>query len=251
MSVIRVAVLDDHPFILRSVQGISSVSPRPIQVAHSCTSASEFLAEVRLSPVDVAVVDLILDGKASGHLVIRELSEIGIPSIVFTADHRPVPLYLAMGAGARGLVLKTDPIEYLAQAIVSVVRNGWAPSSAMAQTVLNASESVPALTPQELTCLRLAAQGVPVKAIGRQFQPEITQSTVKTYLKRAYEKYAVVGRAVSNTTHAAIEAMGDGWFDVPVVEAPVVATGEPTFLAEPSSHPPTDPGTDATAVTRT
>mgnify|MGYP001346168260 CR=1 FL=1 len=242
---IRVAVLDDHPFILRSVHGISGLSPRPIEVVQSCTTAAEFLEKVRLARPDVAVVDLIMDGKVTGHLVIQELSELGIPSIVFTADHRPVPLYLAMGAGARGLVLKTEPIEHLVQAIVSVVRTGWAPSSALAQTVLSASASVPALTPQELTCLRLAAQGVPVKAIGRQFQPEISQSTVKTYLKRAYEKYASVGRAVSNTTQAAVEAMGDGWFDVPVVEMPAAATGDPAMRAEPSSHPPTDPDIDA------
>lgn len=53
-----------------------------------------------------------------------------------------------------------------------------------------------------------------MKAIGRQFAPEITQATVKTYLRRAYEKYNAVGRLVHNTTHAATQAMVDGFFDV-------------------------------------
>lgn len=213
-AAIRVAVLDDHPLVLRSVRSIITASSEPITITHTHSSPTEFLALTTASPPDVAVVDLIVEGRATGHLVIAELTRMDIPSIVFTADQRRVPVHLAMAAGARGLVLKADPIDHLTQAIVSVANTGWAPSSALAQMVLEASESVPALTQQELECLRLAAQGVPVKAIGRQFSPEISASTVKTYLRRAYEKYGLVGRIVHNTTHAATEAMVDGWFDV-------------------------------------
>lgn len=214
-AAIRVAVLDDHPLVLRSVRSITTASNRPIEITHAHTSPTEFLALTTAAPPDVAVIDLIMEGRATGHLVIAELRRLNVPSIVFTADQRRVPVHLAMAAGARGLVLKADPIENLTDAIVSVMTTGWAPSSALARTVLDASENIPALTQQELECLRLAAQGVPVKAIGRQFGPEISASTVKTYLRRAYEKYGSVGRAVHNTTHAAAEAMVDGWFDLP------------------------------------
>ncbi|NHB85929.1 hypothetical protein G7085_19040 [Tessaracoccus sp. HDW20] len=53
-----------------------------------------------------------------------------------------------------------------------------------------------------------------MKAIGRQFDPPISLGSVKTYLARAYEKYAAVGRSVANTTQATMEAAADGWFDV-------------------------------------
>lgn len=211
---IRVAVLDDHPLVLRSVQSITTMLPTPITISTSHSCASTFLEHVTASPPDVAVVDLIMRGRAAGHHTIAALTELGIPSIVFTADQRRVPVRLAMQAGARGLVLKADPLEHLARAVVAVATTGWAQSSALAQPVLDASANVPALTQQELECLRLAAEGVPVKAIGRQFAPEITQATVKTYLRRAYEKYNAVGRLVHNTTHAATQAMVDGFFDV-------------------------------------
>lgn len=48
----------------------------------------------------------------------------------------------------------------------------------------------------------------------RQFNPIISLSTVKTYLARAYEKYAAVGRPVGNTTAAATQTWEDGWFDL-------------------------------------
>lgn len=209
---VRVAVLDDHELILRSVQGLAQAS-RKLQVIHADTDPEQFLAHVALDPPDVAVVDLMMEGRITGHHTISQLADRGIATLAFTADHRRLPVRLAMKAGARGLVLKSDSIETLELAVLEVAEGGWAQSSELAATVLDASLDVPDLTPQELTCLRLASEGIPVKAIGRQLDPPISLGTVKTYLARAYEKYAAVGRNVANTTQAAVQAAHDGWFD--------------------------------------
>lgn len=211
---LKVAILDDHEYIISSLSLLVDAMSHEMVVLHAETSADTFLQEVRDEPPHIAVVDLMMDGRVSGHHVIAELTGMGIPSIAFTADQRRIPIRLAMQAGARGLVLKSDPLTHLRDAIHDVIETGWAESSALADTVLGDSEHVPSLTPQELLCLRLASEGVPVKAIGRQFTPPISLSSVKTYMARAYEKYAAVGRRVSNTTQAAVETAGDGWFDV-------------------------------------
>lgn len=210
---IRVAVLDDHEYIVRSVTALAR-STAEMVIDHADTDADSFRAAVEADPPHIAVIDLMMEGRVTGHQTIAHLRDLGIPSIAFTADHRRLPIRLAMQAGARGLVLKSDPLDQLRHAVVDVVETGWAQSSTLATAVLDDSEHVPNLTPQELLCLRLASEGVPIKAVGRQFTPPISPSTVKTYMARAYEKYASVGRRVSNTTQAAVETAGDGWFDV-------------------------------------
>ena len=210
---IHVAILDDHAFILHSIRSLAEGHPR-IEIVLSATDSAQFLAEAAANPPDVAVVDLQMNGRVTGHETIEALTGLGIRSLVLTADQRRIPVRLAMQAGSRGLVLKGDKPEELHRAIEEVHDTGWAQSSALAAAVLADSEDVPALTKQELVCLRLAGEGVPVKAIGRQFDPPISLGTVKTYLARAYEKYAAVGRSVANTTQATMEAAADGWFDV-------------------------------------
>ena len=55
-AAIRVAVLDDHPLVLRSVRSIITASSEPITITHTHSSPTEFLALTTASPPDVAVV---------------------------------------------------------------------------------------------------------------------------------------------------------------------------------------------------
>lgn len=211
---IRVVALDDHEFILRSLPELTSRRDASLHLVGSFDSIDALLAAVETVRPHVAIVDLLLNGRIRGHEAIEALAQRQIWSIAFTAEHRRLPVRLAMQAGARGLVLKSDPPEVLVRAIHDVAEGGWSESTMMAATLLEESQSVPSLSPQELQCLRLAAEGVPIKVIGHQFDPPISLGSVKTYLTRSYEKYAAVGREVANTTQAAVETVGDGWFDV-------------------------------------
>lgn len=211
---IRVAVLDDQEFILRALQGVDELSGERIVVGHATSSRQDFINQARDELPDVCVVDLMMEGRICGHEDIRTLTDMSLRCVAFTADQRRVPIRLAMQAGARGLVLKSDPVSTLVAAVVAVHDEGWSNSSASAAVLLDDSSNLPTLSPHELECLRLAAEGVPIKAIGRQFDPPISLSSVKTYLARAYEKYALVGRPVHNTTEAVVHTMHDGWFDL-------------------------------------
>lgn len=211
---IRVAVLDDQEFILRALHGVDELSDGRITLTHATSSREDFIQRARSELPDVCVVDLMMDGRICGHEDIRTLNAMSLRCVAFTADQRRVPIQLAMQAGARGLVLKSDPVAVLVTAIIAVHDEGWSNSSASAAVLLDDIARLPTLSPHELECLRLAAEGVPIKAIGRQFDPPISLSSVKTYLARAYEKYALVGRPVHNTTEAVASTMHDGWFDL-------------------------------------
>ena len=211
---VRISVLDDQEFILRALQSVDDLSDGEITIILTTSSRRDFIFRSRAERPDVCVIDLMMDGRICGHEDIRTLADMSLKSVAFTADHRRVPIRLAMQAGARGLALKADPVDTLLSTIVAVHDEGWSNSSAAAAILVDDSERVPSLSPHELECLRLAAEGVPVKAIGRQFDPPISLSSVKTYLSRSYEKYALVGRPVRNTTDAVVSTLHDGWFDL-------------------------------------
>lgn len=211
---INVSVLDDQELILHAIPVLAELSQGRIVITGTTANQQEFTEQSLSDPPDVAIIDLMMGGRISGHEVIRSLAAASLRCLAFTADQRRLPIRLAMLAGARGLVLKSDPMATLVQAIIAVHEDGFAPSSAAAGVLLDDSTNLPTLSPHELECLRLAAEGIPVKAIGRQFDPPISLGSVKTYLARAYEKYSDVGRPVHNTTEAVVSTAHDGWFDL-------------------------------------
>jgi len=104
---IKVAVLDDHEFICRAISALGRDYPE-LAVVYTSTYPEEFQAWCLENHPDVAMVDLMLHGQLAGHETIRVLSQAGISCLAFTADHRRVPISMAMRAGARGLALKDE-----------------------------------------------------------------------------------------------------------------------------------------------
>jgi len=98
---IKVAVLDDHEFICRAISALGRDYPE-LEVVYTSTYPEEFQAWCLENHPDVAMVDLMLHGQLAGHETIRVLSQAGISCLAFTADHRRVPISMAMRAGARG-----------------------------------------------------------------------------------------------------------------------------------------------------
>ena len=92
---IKVAVLDDHEFICRAISALGRDYPE-LAVVYTSTSPEEFQAWCLENHPDVAMVDLMLHGQLAGHETIRVLSQASISCLAFTADHRRVPISLAM-----------------------------------------------------------------------------------------------------------------------------------------------------------
>ena len=138
---IKVAVLDDHEFICRAISALGRDYPE-LAVVYTSTYPEEFQAWCLENHPDVAMVDLMLHGQLAGHETIRVLSQAGISCLAFTADHRRVPISMAMRAGARGLALKDESPDKHFETLREIHETGWSPSSAMAAALIEDADEL-------------------------------------------------------------------------------------------------------------
>jgi DNA-binding NarL/FixJ family response regulator len=150
---------------------------------------------------DVAIVDLKMPGMP-GLAAIPEIlaasPRTGV--IVFTMYNNASYVHEAMHAGASGYVLKSATKEELLRAVRAVHSGAGFLQAEVTKPLLHrlAAEAKRAggagtLSLREIEVLELLAQGKSNKAIGQVLT--ISEETVKTHLKRLYEKLGAADRA--------------------------------------------------------
>ena len=212
-QVLRVAAVDDHPVLLAGLQAVESFSIGELQLLHAVTEPDELFERIRTRPVDVVLVDLQLKDGLKGPEVVAQLDELGVPSVVYTAELRPLPIRRAMAAGALGLALKNDPMDGLIRTIRAAAAGEFAVSSQLAHVLIKDVSLTPRLAPREIEVLELLHQGIPRKSVGRLMNPPASDSTVDTYLRRVSGKYRQLGRTVNGVPDALGHAERDGYFE--------------------------------------
>ncbi|GAB2491116.1 response regulator transcription factor [Luteococcus sediminum] len=210
---LRLAALDDHPVVLAGLKAVEQVSAGELKIVHSVTEPEELYRLVVEMPVDVALVDLQLKDGLKGPEVVERLDELGVPSVVYTAELRPLPIRRAMAAGALGLALKNDPLDGLIRTIQGAAAREFAVSSQLADVLIKDPSLTPKLAPREIEALELLHQGIPRKSVGRLMNPPASESTVATYLRRVSGKYRQLGRTVHGVPDALSHAERDGYFE--------------------------------------
>ena len=212
-QVLRAAAVDDHPVVLAGLQAVESFSIGELQLVHAVTEPDELFERIRNRPVDVVLVDLQLKDGLKGPEVVAQLDELGVPSVVYTAELRPLPIRRAMAAGALGLALKNDPMDGLIRTIRAAAAGEFAVSSQLAHVLIKDDSLTPRLAPREIEVLELLHQGIPRKSVGRLMNPPASDSTVDTYLRRVSGKYRQLGRTVNGVPDALGHAERDGYFE--------------------------------------
>lgn len=109
---------------------------------------------------------------------------------------------IAALCGARGYVLKSDPIEDLCRAVDVAAAGG----SAMGEHLAAAEALPPVPSSRELEVLSRIVAGDANGEAARAC--ELTVKTVETYLRRMFVRYSVLSR-----TELAILALRVGWID--------------------------------------
>lgn len=210
---IRIGAIDDHPIVLRGVvASLAEIAP-DMHVDFIVSSVRD-LDWRRVARPDVILLDVDLNDGSTAQANVRELVEIGVAVLLFTATTRPAILRSLIAAGASGLALKSDQETDLADAIRSVANSRFAVSSHLAQALLTDPGIMASLTPRELEVLQLLAAGIPKKAIGRTLDQPLSAATVETYLQRIAARYAALGRPVTNMYGSLREAARDGYVDL-------------------------------------
>ncbi|TWE09220.1 response regulator [Rudaeicoccus suwonensis] len=211
-TTLRVWAVDDHRVVLRGIVGTIHDAGANVVIERQASSLREF--DFVAGAPDVLLLDIDLsDGSRAEDNVTMAVSH-DVPVLLFTAETRPVQMRALIAAGAGGLVLKADPPELLIDALQCVAAGQLAPTSHLADALLNDPHLMATLTTREVDVLQALAAGVPKKAIGHAVPGKLSVHTVDTYFQRIAARYAALGRPVNNIYGSLREAIRDGYLDL-------------------------------------
>lgn len=197
---IRVYLIDDHTVVRQSVRVMLEAEGDLTVVGEAGEGRAGIRGVAALTP-DVAIVDLKmpgLPGLATIPEIVAASPRTGV--IVFTMYNNASYVHEAMHAGASGYVLKNASKEDLVRAVRAVHGGAGFLQAEVTKPLLRRlavdaklAGANTALSRRELEVLELLAEGKSNKAIGLVLT--ISEETVKTHLKRLYEKLGAADRA--------------------------------------------------------
>ena len=212
-GVIDVAAVDDHPIILDSVAGWVMADESDIRVVATAATVDALLAGPGRR-AHVVLLDLDLGDGTTVEDNVAAILAAGPAVLVLSASDRPLAVRAAMRAGARGYALKDAQADQIRSAIreVATGRDWITPRLAYIFATDDAPDG-PTLSNQERRALQLYATGLPMKSVARKMA--ISEQTVKQYLGRVREKYALAGRAAPTKLELYYRAVEDGHLPPP------------------------------------
>jgi DNA-binding NarL/FixJ family response regulator len=205
---LRVLVVDDHVVIRQGIRAMLEEAG-DIAVVGEAGDGAEAVAQANALRPDVALMDLQMPG-VDGLEGLRRLrlEQPELPVVILTTFQTDTAVREALGAGARGYLLKdTEPAN-----LIAAVRAASRGESLLAPAVTErlsalaagtASMDGTALNEREKEVLALLAQGARNKEIAERMF--ITPKTVEYHLSHIFEKLGV-----SNRTEAVRVALACG-----------------------------------------
>ncbi|WP_395574241.1 response regulator [Streptomyces sp. BK79] len=207
---VRILVCDDHVVVRAGLLALLDSAPGIEVVGEAGTGEEALALAARLSP-DVVLMDLQLGEGIDGVETTRRLTTAGehgagetgaretggarTPHVlVLTTYDTDADITRAIEAGATGYLLKAERPEELFAAIHAAAEGRTALSGPVASRVMaNMRKPRPSLTGRERDILAQLATGLGNREIARALF--ISEATVKTHLRRIYDKLGVDTRA--------------------------------------------------------
>jgi two-component system NarL family response regulator len=202
-SKIRVLIVDDHRVVRVGLRAIIDAEDDMEVVGEAGDGPAALAAYAEHKP-DITLLDLRMPGM-SGPEILTALRQADPQAtvIVLTSYDADEDVYRAVQAGARGYLLKGTLPDGVLEAAIRKVHAGQRLLAPEAAARLADRMTSPSLTPREISVLELVAKGKSNKEIGTVLS--LAEGTVKTHLKRIYEKLGV-----SDRTEAALVAVQRG-----------------------------------------
>jgi two-component system, NarL family, nitrate/nitrite response regulator NarL len=212
-GVINVAAVDDHPIILDSVERWVTSDEGDIQVVATAATVAALLAGPGRR-ADVVLLDLDLGDGTTAEGNVADILAAGPAVLVLSASDQPLAVRAAIRAGAHGYALKNEQADQIRSAIreVAAGRDWISPRLAHILATDSAADK-PTLSQQERRALQLYATGLPMKSVAKRMA--ISEETVKQYLKRVRQKYALAGREAPTKLALYHRAVEDGHLQPP------------------------------------
>ena len=187
---VRVAIIDDHPFVRDGVRVCLESLPH-LTVIGEAGDAQAGEELIRGQRPDLALIDIGLRGESGLDLITR-LAKSDLPTrlVVLTMYDSPEYVTKAMAAGARAYVLKDAPATELFAAIDAVLAGGSYYSSGVLPLAAPAAAQ-PLLTQREKEVLAMLADGANNKQIASQLGMSVR--TVETHRLNIKRKVGIEG----------------------------------------------------------
>lgn len=171
---IRILLADDHPLVRRGVRVVLEAEP-DLRVVAEAGDGAEALAALRMTPVDLAVLDISMP-RLTGLQAAREIARDhpGVIVLLLSMHDNEQYFFEALRVGASGYVLKASADEDLVDACRAVVRGEAFVYPHAVNTLvrdylerLRRGERLPeaVLTPREEEVVKLVAEGHSTKEI--------------------------------------------------------------------------------------
>src|SRR5271157_2379716 len=201
-SQIRILAVDDHALVRDGIAGLIGVQPDMVVVGEA-SNGREAIQQFRMLHPDITLMDLQMpemNGIEALIAIRNEFSDAKV--IVLTTYAGDVQILRALKSGAQGYLLKNTYHKDLV-ATIRAVHAGKKALSPEASYQLAEHSTDDALTPAEISVLRLIAAGNANKQIADQLS--ITEDTVKSRVKSILSKLDANDR-----THAAMIGLKRG-----------------------------------------
>ncbi|MEO5704366.1 MAG: response regulator transcription factor [Candidatus Limnocylindrales bacterium] len=199
-TLIRVAVVDDHPVVRDGTAALLATQPG-LDVVGVASTVEDAVELIRATAIDVVLLDIRLGTDSGLRLLQTELAPPAPAIVVLSAYDYPQYADAALRLGAAGFVVKTAPLSELLDAIERAAAGGLAfqirPHARSAR-----------LSPRERDVVHLVVDGRTYDEIGSALS--IGVRTVETHLRRVFERFEVASR-----TELAARALREGWLEVP------------------------------------
>jgi DNA-binding NarL/FixJ family response regulator len=196
---ISVSIVDDEKELRQSIATFVNGSPG-FRCVSAYSSAEAALKGLPADQPQVVLMDINLGGM-TGIECVERLKAVAptMQILMLTVYEDTDQIFKALEAGATGYLLKRSSPTKLLQAIREVEAGGSPMSSSIARKVVasfqkskQTGEKQVHLSPREEAVLNCLAKGLTYKQIADQLS--ISIDTIRTYLRRIYEKLHVQSR---------------------------------------------------------
>lgn len=206
---VRIALLDDHAVVRYGLAGRLAEEP-DFKVVGMFATSKEMMTGLRATPADLLLIDYSLSSTDIDGLNLIRALKVRFPDskiLVSSSHYNPATVALAMKAGARGFVGKSQELTELIQAIRTVALGRVHLSNNMAAEMSSMLSSEPTeglpgaapasdslaesieLSPREREVLRCCLDGMTVTQIAEKFARSV--KTISGQKQSAFRKLGV------------------------------------------------------------
>ena len=191
-----VLVVDDHPLFRKGVVQLLNDEP-DIEVRAQAASTREAVDAVRRHSLDLAVVDVSLEGGADGIELTKAIraERPRLPVLILSMHDETLYAERALRAGARGYVMKREALDQFITAVRAVLQGEIFISPVMSNRMVYdhihggddySRSPVDRLSDRELEVLQLIGKGHDMRDIARGLN--LSAKTVETHRAHIKEK---------------------------------------------------------------